>query len=95
MGSKLGCFGWVVLLLIVCFLPIHVGNCSDELTLTETMNIRSGRSMTYVNRTIYFDSSVGPVFSNQGSLSLINCQIVSLRDPVDFVKSYGGTLYFQ
>jgi hypothetical protein len=59
------------------------------------MNVRSGRSVTYVNRTIYFDSSVGPVFSNQGSISLFNCQIVPLREPVDFVQSYGGTLYLE
>jgi hypothetical protein len=59
------------------------------------MYVQSGKSVTYVNKIIYFDSSEGPIFRNQGSISLVNCQIVPLRDPVNFVQSSGGTLYLE
>jgi hypothetical protein len=59
------------------------------------MNVQSGKSLKYLNRTIYFDSSIGPIFNNQGSLSLINCKIVPLQDPVDFLQSNGGSLYLE
>lgn len=95
LSFKTDSFGWVILLLIACFLIIHLGNCSDELNLTGTMNVRSGRSVTYVNKTIFFDSSVGPIFRNQGSLSLVNCRIGPLMDPVDFAQSYGAMLYLE
>ena len=73
----------------------NVVSCSNELVITEPVIIRSGRSLTYQNKIIYYDSSTGPVFSSSGSLTLIDCQIIPLRDSVDFIHTFDGNVYLE
>jgi len=88
---------YLLLIVLVLFFLAHdkLGSCSTELVITGPVNIRSGRSLTYQNKTIYYDSSESPVFSVSGSLTLVDCQVIPLRDPVDFIHTTGGSVYLE
>ncbi len=86
-----------IFIVLVCISLHHeeICVCSDELVITSTVTVRSGKSKTYENLTIYYDSSMGPVFDASGSLRMINCKVVPLNGPVDFIESYEGEVYLE
>lgn len=72
-----------------------IGRCSHETTFTAPVKVRTGRTVTYENMTIYYDSSSSPVFTVSGSLRLINCEIIPLREPIDLIESNGGSVFLK
>lgn len=91
----------ILVILANCFLiQEKVGskileNYSHELIIKETVNILSGESLTYQNKIIYYNSSTSPVFFNSGTLTMIDCQVIPLRDAVDFIYTFNGYVYLE
>ena len=77
---------WVgLLVLCFLFLNVEVGRCTTDETITTPVVVRSGRTQAYENTTIYYDSSLSPVFTVSGSLRMVNCKVIPLGEPVDFI----------
>jgi hypothetical protein len=74
---------------------IILANNSHELIIEETVNIGPGESLTFQNKIIYYDSSTSPVFFNSGTLTMIDCQVIPLKDAVDFIHTYDGNVHLE
>ena len=91
----------LLIILVNCFLIQEkvgskiLANSSHELIIKETVNILSGESRTYQNKIINYNSSTSPVFSNFGTLIMIDCQVIPLKDAVDFIYTFDGNLYLE
>lgn len=87
----------IFLFILTCFFLYQYAPVkgSEELTLTDTIVIKSGRSLTYENKVIYYDSSVSPVFYCSGSLTLKDCQVIPMGDSVDLVHTFFGSVYME
>ena len=70
-------------------------NGSNESRIVNTIKVNSGQSITMQDLVIYYDSSTSPVFNVLGTLRLINCKVIPLRDSVDFIHAYDGSLYLE
>jgi len=73
----------------------NIINSTHELIIEETVNILSGESLTYQNKIIYYNSSTSPVFFNFGTLIMIDCQVIPLKDAVDFIYTFDGNVYLE
>jgi len=74
---------------------LFIINNSNELIISNTVNILSGESLTYQNKIIYYNSSATPVFFNFGTLILIDCLVIPLKSAVDFIFTFGGNIYLE
>ena len=68
---------------------------NEDITLSGSITVSDGDTLEYINKTIYYDSSETPIFTVYGTLRLINCKIILLRDPVDFISASQAEIFLE
>lgn len=68
---------------------------NGEITLSGTRIINDEETLNYTNKTIYYDSSIGPIFQIYGTLVLQDCVIIPLQGAIDFLSGNGGAVFLE
>lgn len=86
-----------LMMVVICFSFIHsyAAYASNEVTFTSPVMVKSGKTVSYQDTTIYYDSTVSPAFDVRGALRMINCKVVPIAGPVGFIETYEGEVYLE